>query len=172
MGKSKWLNKKYGAIAGSLLALAICYELAFKVTLEAYGTNEDLKAQLSQSSGLSYQPGYLKRKARNLDVLLQRYQSDSSALRGNTIAGISRLAKRGNVRLSEVPVEDPAWHTEQYIIERLKFEGDFKSLVKTLSYLEASEGMGVSRSVIVKAAKADDYANKKTAMEVLLEISK
>jgi hypothetical protein len=170
--KKNWINKKYGVIGGSLLLLILCFELAFKNSFEAYQTNQNLKAQLSQTSELSYQPGYLHRKEQNLDAILSHYRSDSSALRGNTIANLSRLAEKGNVKLSEVPVEDPVFHTDQYIIERLKFVGDFKSLVKTLDYWEVSEGMGISRSIVMKTLKSDEPANQKIVMEVLLEISK
>jgi hypothetical protein len=170
MLKNIAINKRYLTIAGSILLLVICYQLAFKSTLLAWQTNRQLKSQLVQASDLSYQPGLLARKSKNLDAILSRYHSDSLTFRGNTIAEISRIAGKENVKLSGIPVDDPALHTDQYIIERLVFEGSFTSLVKTLHNLENADGVGVSRSIAIKPAKKDEESP--LMMEVLLEITR
>lgn len=167
-------NRRYLAVAASVLFLLVCYLLAFSPTLDAWQTNRRLQSQLLQSSDVTYQPGLLERKSKNLDSLLGRFRSDSLALRGNTISSIALNAVGEKVRLSEVPAEDPSFHTDQYIVERLSFKGDFAALVRALGSLENQRGIGVPRSVLIKTVKKDELSDTqpKLAMEILLEISK
>ena len=166
-------NKKYLSVAGSIVLLVICYQLSFKPTIGAWETHRNLRSRLTYVSDFSYQPGLLERKSKAMDRILERYRSDSSALRENLLARISGIADKEKVRLSEVPVEDPAFHTGQYILERLKFEGDFISLVKTLRDMESTSGAGVPRSITIKAPRETDPNKKNNAlsMELLLEVS-
>jgi hypothetical protein len=160
-------------IAGSVLLFLLCYQLAFKKTITAFQLSQELQSKLTQVPDLSDQPGYLKRKSKNLDLILNRYRLDSLALRGNTLAEISSAAGKENVKLSGVPVEDPSFHTDQFIVERLDFEGGFTSLVKILDHLKSGSN-GVPRSVVIRSAKSNEQPDPtgKLSMEVLLEISK
>ncbi|RKR84509.1 hypothetical protein BDD43_4748 [Mucilaginibacter gracilis] len=173
MLKNLSINKRYLAIAASVLLLIICYQLAFKSTIAAWQTNRELCSKLTAVSDLSYQPGLLERKSKNLDLILNRYRSDSSAFRGNTITAISRIAEKQNVKLSGIPVDDPNLHTDQFVIERLNFEGDFVSLVKVLNDLESANKLGMPRSIAIKPLKKGiAFDVKNLSMEVWMEIGK
>ena len=174
MLKNILYKKEFGLIAGTMVLLFVCYELAFKETIQAFGVNAQLKTQLNQVSDLSYQPGYLERKARNLDMILNQYQMDSLALRGNTIASIASMVEKTGAKVSEVPVQDPAFNTAHFIIQQLNFEGNYTSLVKALNLLETNGGTGIPRSVILKSIdkRPADEGSEKIVMEVFLEIRK
>src|SRR5471030_199213 len=101
MLKNLIYKKEYWLVAGAIVLLLVCYQLSFKETIQAFELNDRLKTQLNQASDLSYQPGYLERKAQNLDRLLNRYQMDSLALRCNTIASIASMVEKYGVKLSE-----------------------------------------------------------------------
>lgn len=170
MIKAAITNKKNIAIAASVLLLLVCYRLNFSLTIEAWKTNEQLKEKLEAAQDLSVQPGFSARKSKNLDEILKRYRSDSTALRENTIKQIAIIANKEKVRLAEVPLEDPSLRNDQYILERLSFEGDLYSLLRTLKDLEASEGVGMPRTVEISAGKKDGPT--KLSMKILQEISK
>lgn len=174
MLKNLIYKKNYWLIAGTIVLLLLCYQLALKPTVQAFNIHNQLKSQLNQASDLTYEPGYLERKTRNIDQLLSRYKTDTLILRGNTIAQVAMIAEKEGVKLSEVPVPDPAYNTPHFIIQKLEFEGTYPALVKTLSHLENSTGIGIPRSATLKTvdrhtANAED---KKTVLQVLLEVKK
>lgn len=167
-------KKEYWLIAATAMLMLLCYQLAFKKTIQAWQTNSQLKAQLAQASDLSYQPGYLQRKTQNLEMILARYRTDTLSLRGNTIATIASIAEKEGIKLSGVPDQDPAFNTARFIIQKLDFEGSYPALVKTLSRLEEQQNIGVPRSISLKTIeeRTADKTTGKTVMEVLMEIKK
>jgi hypothetical protein len=168
------IKKEYVLIAGTIILLYISYQLAFKKTIEAIHIHNRLSAEVASASDLSYQPGYLERKSRNLDAIEQKYQMDSLSLRGNTIALISQVAEKEHVKLSEVPDQDPLYRNEHFIIQRLDFEGDYFSLTRMLHQLELTNGIGVSRSVTWKAMDKvpGNHIDKKLILQVCFEMGK
>src|SRR5579863_7541671 len=103
------IKKEYGLVAASILLLLIAYQFAFKKTIEAWQLHRDLKRQVQQSGDISVQPGYLERKQRNLDKIISLYQADSVNFRSNNLSTISSVAGLDDVRLSEVPSQDPVY---------------------------------------------------------------
>jgi len=174
MLKNLIYKKDYWLIAGTILLLVICYQLAFKKTIQAYQNHNRLQAEISQVSDVSYEPGYLQRKATNMDRILERYRMDTLALRGNTLAQIAMVAEREDVKLSEVPVQDPSFNTTHFIIQKLEFEGNYPALLKTFNNLSSITNVGVPRSITIKTVSKSTSSReeKKTVMDVLMEIKK
>lgn len=174
MLKNLIYKKDYWLVAAAILLLVVCYQLAFKKTVEAYQTRNRLQAQVSQVSDVSYEPGYLERKAGNIDRILARYRMDTLALRGNALAQIAVIAERENVKLSEVPLQDPSFNTAHFIIQQLEFEGSYPALLKTFHDLENMANVGVPRSITIKTVSKNtgNKEDKKTVMDVLMEVKK
>jgi hypothetical protein len=172
MLKKLTLKKEYGLAAVIILLLLLSYQLAFKKTIEAWQLNSRLKAQLPQSAGLSFQPGYIKRKSNNLDKIIDQYKADTTGFRSNIISTLSALAERDHVRLTEVPFQDPAYHTDHFIIQKLDFEGDFFSLVKVLDRLQKDKGFGRPRAAVFKVSglKSNTEESKKLVLEIYLQV--
>jgi hypothetical protein len=168
------IKKEYLLIAGPILLLLLSYQFAFKKTIEAWQINKRLKAQLTLAADLSYQPAYFERKSNNLSLVINRYKTDTVAFRSNIISSISLIAEKENVKLSEVPVQDPAYHTDQFIIQKLSFEGGFFALTKVPNQLQATDGIGLVRSVSYKIMGngSNQHESKKLVMEIYLETSK
>jgi hypothetical protein len=168
------IKKEYLLIAASIVLLLLCYQFAFKRTIEAWQINKHLKAQLAQAADLSYQPAYLERKNNNLSKIIARYKTDTVAFRSNTISIISSIAEKENVKLSEVPLQDPLYHTDKFIVQKLNFEGSFFALTKVLNQLLATSGIGSVRAATYKVVglrQGNDDA-KKLVLEVYLETVK
>ena len=166
------IKKEYLLIAASIVLLLLCYQLAFKKTAAAWQINKQLKAQIAQAADLSYQPAYLERKNNNLSKIISLYKTDTIAYRNNTISAISSIAEKENVKLSEVPLQDPLYHTDQFIIQKLNFEGDFFALTKVLNQLQTTSGIGIVRSATYKVMgirPVNDEA-KRLVLEVYLQI--
>lgn len=165
------IKKEYLLVAATALLLLICYQLAFKRTLEAWQTNRQLKAQLAQAADLSYQPAYLERKNNNLARIIDCYQADTAAFRSNSISTIASIAEKEQVKLSEVPVQNPLYHTDRFIIQKLNFEGNFFTLAKMLNQLQALKGIGIVRSADYKTTenRSGPGSARKLMLEVYLE---
>jgi len=161
-------------MAGTLVLLLISYQLAFKKTIAAWQFNSQLKAQLVQATDVGYQPAYLARKMKNLNQIITLYKTDTVAFRNNIISAIASIAEKENVKLTEVPTQDPLYHTNQFIIQQLDFEGDFFALTRMLNQLQSAKGVGVPRSATFKVlgarSKADEV--KKLVLEVYLETAR
>lgn len=172
MIKLQQIKKEYLLVAASLVMLIVCYQLAFKRTIDAWKLHKQLESKLVQSSKIDFQPGYSERKSANISHILNLYKADTVNFRSNIISRISSIAEKENVKLSEVPVEDPALHNNQLIIQKLAFEGDYFSLMRTLNELQKTSGIGLIRSIDLKAEdlNGNDNKIKKTIMRVGLEM--
>ena len=166
-------KKEYLFIVSVIILLLISYQLAFKKTVEAWQINKQLKVQIAQASDLSIQPAYLDRKNANLSKIIGFYKTDTAGFRSNIISTISLIAEKQNVKLSEVPLQDPLYHNDKFIIQKLSFEGDFFDLAKVLDQLEKTKGIGVSRSVSFKKMKGNPNNNvDKLTLDVYFETIK
>jgi hypothetical protein len=171
----KGLNIKngYGLAAATLLLLLVSYQLAFKKTILAWQQHQEMSSRLEQTTDLSYQPGYMERKERNLQAALGRYRVDTVAFRNLIINQIALIAEKENVRLKEVPDQDPFYHTDKLIIQKLVFEGDYFSLVRLLNSLQSAAGVGVVRSLILKLpARTSASEIRFPVLEIFLEAAK
>jgi len=167
-------KKNHLLIAGIFILLWIGYNLAFKLTIAAWQINRQLKTQLRQSADISYQPAYLERKNANLSKIINLYRADTVSFRNNSISIISGIAEKENVKLSEVPTQDPFYHTDQFIIQKLGFEGVFFSLTKVFKQLQATNNIGIIRSATYKLTglKTNMDNDKKLMLEVCLELAR
>lgn len=165
------IKKEYLFIAAVLILLSISYQLAFKKTLEAWQVNKQLKAQIAQASDLSIQPAYLDRKNNNLSKIIALYKTDTIAFRSNIISTISLIAQKGNVKLSNVPLEDPLFRNDNFRIQKLSFEGGYFDLLKVLDALNNYKNIGVTRAVLFRLVNSapNNSENKKLTMELYVE---
>ena len=174
MLKSFFNNRKYWAIAGSVILLIICYELSFNITVQAYRNNQNLKSKSLSIVDLSIQPGAIDKRLKSLNQLLDRYRSDSISIRAHNLTLISVVAKKYNVQLAEVSADDPLYHNEQFILERLNFTGTYFALLGTLNSLAVIPGIGIIRSVSITVPRKNQLKDTegKIAMELFLECVK
>ncbi|GGH22112.1 hypothetical protein [Mucilaginibacter phyllosphaerae] len=144
------VKKEYLLTAGVFVLLLISYQLAFKKTIALWTVHKELQKNLSLAGDVSVQPGYLKRKGHNLESISQLYKADSATFRNSIISTVSITASKENVRLLEVPAEDPFYKTDKFSIQKLVFQGDYFALLKTLQKLQQSSQIGVIRSAAIK----------------------
>jgi uncharacterized protein (UPF0333 family) len=174
MHKIGQIKKEYLLLAASLVMLVICYQLAFKKSIEAWHQHRQLQAQAAQTFSGNFQPGYSERKSANISKILNLYKADTVNFRSNIIGRISSIAEKENVKLAEVPADDPSLHNNKLIHQKLAFEGDYFSLVKTLNELQKTPEIGVVRSIDLKSAHSNDneHGSKLPIMTVELEFTR
>jgi len=168
------IKKEYLLLAASVVMLVICYQLAFKKSIEAWHQHRQLASQAAQSVSGSFQPAYSERKSANISKILNLYKADTVNFRSNIIGRISSIAEKENVKLAEVPADDPSLHNNKIIHQKLAFEGDYFSLVKTLNELQKTPEIGVVRSIDLKSApsNSNEHGTRPPTMAVELEFTR
>lgn len=157
-------------LAVGIVLLVICYQLAFRKTIEAWQVHKQLALQLTQSSNVNFQPGYSERKTANISRILNLYKADTANFRSNIVSRISSISEKENVKLSEVPADDPSLHNNKLIYQKLAFEGDYFSLVKTLNELQKTPEIGVIRSIDLKSAPPNDNERGAKPHSMIVEL--
>jgi len=173
--RRKFPIKNQYLLAGAVvLLLFVGYRFAFKNTIIAWQMRSDLQAQLNRAADTRYQPGYLARKNRNLSNVVRQYQADTTGFRSNSINDIALMAEKQNAKLTEVPTPEPFYRSNELIIQKLGFEGDFFALTKLLRQLETTPGIGAVRSATYRAIglHGNTDEQKKLILEVYIEIAK
>ena len=165
------LKKDYLLLAGVFALLLVSYQLAFNKTIALWQVHHNLEEKLALAGDVSAQPGYLNRKGKNLESILQLYRVDSAAFRNSVISSVSLIAARENVKLLEVPVEDPFYRTDRFTIQKLIFQGDYFSLLKTLNNLQQASAIGVIRSAALKLPERGHTSELKTPVLEILFLS-
>src|ERR1700750_1389107 len=110
-------KKDYLLITSAILLLLVCYQFAFKKTINEWQNYTQLQQKIAHTNALSIQPSYLKRKNENLDKILSLYKTDTVEFRSNSINKIAIIADKNNVKLSDIPLSNPAYHNDKFIIQ-------------------------------------------------------
>ena len=168
MFKQLPFKKIYLLIGGTMILLITCYLLAFEKTLAAWHLNSNLRHQLNQSADIATAPQYQGRKNANLKKIIDLYSADTIDFRSNILNKISSIAEQENVKLTEVPVRDPLYQNDHFIIQRLNFEGDYFSLIKITNQLQSTKDIGIIRAITLK--KLIDPSNSQRLPKLVLEV--
>ncbi len=167
------IKKEYLLFAGAIILLMACYRFAFSKTVAAWQLHKQLKTQLTTASDPGIQPAYLVRKSANLGKILDSYRTDTITLRSNAINTITEIAQKENVKLSEVPLPDPIYHTEQYIIQKIEIEGNYFGLLSFQNQIQKVKGIGQVCSATYSTVKGLNESGKnKMVMTLYFEIIK
>jgi len=174
MFKNLTIKKDYLLVAGVVLLLIISYEVAIKRTVDAWRLHNRLTRQLAQTADLSYQPGYLERKKRNLDSIVRNFRVDTALMRSNVINTLSREAEKSGVKLSGVPDQDPSFSTAAFIVQQMEFKGDFFALLTLLNKLSHEKELGYIRTVRIRAPKpgVPGTDTRQLTMQLYIEIAR
>lgn len=152
MLKQLHFKKEYWLACGIIVLLLLSYQLAFKKTIEAWQSNRNLNRQLARFADISSEPQYQERKNKNLSSTINLYKTDTTEFRSNVIVVITRIAEKEHVKLVEVPTRDPLFYSSEFMILKLKLEGDYFSLTKVFDLLNRVKGIGVVRSATYRSA--------------------
>jgi hypothetical protein len=171
MNKLFLVRKDLVLAIGTLLLVIACYQLAVKQTVQLWQLHRQLVLQAGEADGVSYQPDYLERKSRNLDVVLKRFQTDTMAFHNQVINNIALIAEKNGVRLKEVPDTDPSLTHPRFILQKLIFQGDYFALMRLLAELETTADIGVIRSVVLRR-QSRSAEQALPVLEILLQAAR
>ena len=168
------LKSEHLFVVATILAFLLCYQLAFKKTIAAWQIHRQLTTQMARANDLSYQPAYMERKSMNLSRVIGLYKADTVTFRSNTISRIAGIGEKENVKLSEVPLQDPLYHTDKFILQKLVFEGSFFAITNVLNQLQNTPDIGLVRAFTYRSIgiKSSNDEARKLVLEVYIEMIK
>ncbi|OJW17955.1 hypothetical protein [Mucilaginibacter sp. 44-25] len=155
----KLFSKRYAVPVASILFLLLCYQLAFKKTLEAWQLHRRFQQELSTAQGIGSTPALMIRKQRNLDRIVQHFRWDTTSYRSSIIEQISKFSSAQKVGFHTLPQREPGLQSDQLQVERVVLNGTFPDLLKMLHTMEQTSSLGVVRSI--KISSPDEHAEKK-----------
>ncbi|MBC7914023.1 MAG: hypothetical protein H7Y07_07865 [Pyrinomonadaceae bacterium] len=159
-------------VIGIVFFALICYQFAIKNTLDAYNQNQKLAGALNNNSVGKLPLDFMKRKSQNLDKILIKYALDSATFKGRAIGEVASIAEEEHLKLIEIPLMDPFYNTEYFLIQRIDFEGDYYSIVKFINRVQKQRNVGVLRSLSMKTQKKGNEKGKSIILELFLQIKK
>jgi len=153
-------DKKYMLWAGLAVFMFICYQLAFKPTIEAWNYNQELKERAAASNTANGKPLYQVRKKRNLDTLIARFRIDTAVFRNQVLTRTGLVSQKQNVRLTDIPMPDALSSAGGYLVQKLILEGKYADLLRTLDQLRSTAEIGFIRSVALQMPDRDKPAKQ------------
>jgi len=150
MQSTRFLKKGYLLAALAFVLTLLSARFAFWNTWQAWQLNKQLNSRIGEASDISFQPGYLERKGKNLAKAIYLYQVDTLAYRNMVLTSISSLAEKEKVRIVDVPTEgnNSYYQTRLYKVEKIELEGEYTNLMRFYNQLFSIKGIGMIRSVL------------------------
>lgn len=167
-------KKPYLLVALPIVLTLLSARFAFWNTWQAWHLNQQLNSEISEGGNVSFQPGYLERKNKNLSNAIHLYQVDTSAYRNTLITELSSLSEREKVSVVDVPTENsnPYYQTKSYKVENIVFQGAFPNLLRFYHKLYQLPHIGVIRSLQLSTVSQQEKGNddRKLQLQVYLEL--
>ncbi|RXG11484.1 hypothetical protein DSM03_11615 [Leeuwenhoekiella aestuarii] len=158
-------NKNKLLAACFILALFICYYLAFSETFSVKREYDNLKDQQLIAKNLPAQLISLKQKNKKYDSLLAAYQISETSWQNNLLYRIDRYAKLNELKI--LKIEEPHTFTSNGLkvsSYAIALSGDFDNLLGLLYELEQQANFGQLANV--HFIKEIDYRTKATHLEM------
>ncbi len=158
-------------IASFILAVIVCYQLAFAETLKVKGQYNKLEMEQLLFENLPQRKLLLQQREKRYDSLLQAYQVSGTSLQNNLLKTIDRFAKINGLKL--VKFEEPHRVREgDLVITNYLFSvsGDYSAILALIYQLEQKANFG--RIVNLEFENITDFRTRKTELNahVIIEV--
>jgi hypothetical protein len=126
-----------------ILVMFICYKLAFSKTIEQYSsfkTQYKLNASLN-NQGSSFQT--LKMKERKINEFFNQFVLDTIQNEKNFLFVCGEFCKTNNIKIKEyTPYNISTGSNLKTVTKSVTVEGDFRSILNLIYYLETQKKIG------------------------------
>lgn len=130
-------------VAGFILAIILCYSLAFSKTYRLKRTYDELIKEESFYKDAPKTLSVLKQKERYYDSLLIKYRLNDSSIQNTLLKTINEFATENNLKV--ISFLEPHYFTDQdLIIKSYQFilEGDYNAIINFVHQLEQKTKFG------------------------------
>lgn len=165
-----FLKRAYLLAALAVLLTLISARFAFWNTWQAWRLNKQLNSRVVEGANISFQPGYLERKNKNLGNAINLYQVDTSAYSNVLLTSISTLAEQEKVDIIDLPTENSNtyYQTKSFRIEKIEFQGAYANLLRFYHKFCQLPHIGMIRSVQLCTSREQEKVNDRSRLQMLL----
>jgi len=165
-------KRAYLLAALALLLTLLSARFAFWNTWQAWQLNKQLNSRVGEGAYISFQPGYLERKSKNLSEAISLYHVDTSAYRNTLLTALSTLAEQEGVKIVDLPTENsnPYFQTKSYKIEKIEFQGPYANLLRFYYKFYQLPHIGMIRSVQLSTTREQEKVKDGGRLQMLLYI--
>jgi hypothetical protein len=136
-------TKNWLLILGFILALYICYQLAFSKTFEMRKSYKSLSNEEVLFKNTPKQLSLLKQKEKYYDSLLTRYQLGGSSIQNNLLKTLNSEAEKLNLKV--INFSEPHTYKENDLtikIYQFSLEGNYNNIIQSIHTLEQQTKFG------------------------------
>lgn len=130
-------------LAGFIIAIILCYNLAFSKTFIVKSTYDELIKEESFYKDAPKTLSVLKQKERYYDSLLTKYRLNEGSIQNTLLKTINEFATENNLKV--ISFLEPHYFIDQdLIIKSYQFilEGDYNSIINLVYQLEQNTKFG------------------------------
>ena len=130
-------------LLGFVVALVLCYQLAFSKTMALKANYTDLKHQEVLFENTPKQWSLLKQKQQYYDSILNKYQRNGTSLQNNLLQTITSFAESHKLKVSSF-LEPHVYDQNDIKIKTYQFtlEGNYNAILKLMHKLEQETKFG------------------------------
>lgn len=131
----------------TLIITLLSARFAFWNTWDAWRLNKYLSSRAGGGVNISFLPGYLERKSKNLSNAIQLYQVDTLTYRHTLLTVLSALKEQERVSILDILTENRIHITKTYLKkQKNEFQGAFFNLLRFYHKLCKTEHIGMIKS--------------------------
>lgn len=165
-----YIRKNKLLIPATVVALLLCWFLAFNKTYQAIQINRQLSSQIPSEEDIAFNPAHTQRKLAALQNILKSYRVNEAEWSNQLWMKASAIAMKQNVgidyTMTRPEVEKDT--TAIGVSETLYCYGNYQQLVKLIDTLEKMPSIGRISALQVKAPKED--ATGERAKQCVLKV--
>lgn len=152
-------------IAGFIISLFICYQLAFSRTLQIKNTYDQLIKEESIYSNTPKSLSILKQKEKYYDSILVKYQLSGGSIQNTLLQNINKYADKNRLKIISFSEPHISVQNEMTIKSyQFSLEGEYNSLINLIYKLEQQTKFG--EIVNVHFEKKQNYRTGKNYLQV------
>lgn len=141
----------------AVVAMVLCWFLAFNKTFKAVQINQQLSGQVPSAEDIAFNPAHAERKLAALGQILKSYRVNEAEWSNQLWMKASAVAIKQNVGIDYTLTKPTAGKdtTAIGVTETLHCYGNYQQLVKLIDTLERIAAIGKISALQVKAPKED-----------------
>lgn len=158
-------------LPAAVVALLLCWFLAFGKTYEAIKINHELSGQIPTEEDIAFNPIHTERKLAALAQILKSYQVNETEWSNQLWMKASAVAMKQHIGIDYALTRPEAERnsTQLGLTETLTCYGDYRQLVRLIDTLEKMPQIGKISALQVKAPKEE--ATGERARQCILKIA-
>lgn len=136
-------TKNIVLVIGCIIALVLCYNLAFSKTLQLKSSFDELTKEDNLYRKAPKTLSILRQKEHHYDSILEKYKLSGGSIQNTLLKDINTFSEDNNLKVNNF-LEPHVFASEDLIIKSYQFslEGDYTEIIQLIYTLEQESNFG------------------------------